>query len=187
MCKLFFPTASFWKQFFLLPLSDLPLTIYGWLQLFFNSSVVISNKAMHFLCWLTCVAGVKRGRERGNLGARARGACEEEKFPSSLLPRARSRALIHYPFPFERLPRRLTADKRSFSKYEPLQHSNRKICDQKIIDSSLALPLDSVLDNSGYTEQKIWSFGTTKSPAYCCQSSLLLSFFFFFLIIFWLI
>ena len=30
-------------------------------------------------------------------------------FPSSLLPRARSRALIPFPFPFERLPRRLLA------------------------------------------------------------------------------
>ena len=28
--------------------------------------------------------------------------------PSSLLPRARSRALIPFPFPFERLPRRLS-------------------------------------------------------------------------------
>ena len=28
-------------------------------------------------------------------------------FPSSLLPSARSRALIPFPFPFERLPRRL--------------------------------------------------------------------------------
>ena len=30
-------------------------------------------------------------------------------FPSSLLPRAWSRALIPFPFPFERLPRRLGA------------------------------------------------------------------------------
>ena len=175
-----------------------PLTIHGWLQLLFNSSVVITNKAMHFHRWLACVAGVKRGRERGNLGAIAGGACEGEKLPSSLLPppsravsrtnslpfpfrtpatqefgrdsgwgvrgrkvtllpRAQSRALIPYPFPFERLPRRLTADKRSFSKYEPLQHSNRKIRDQKIIDSSLALPLDSVLDNSGvYWSERVW-------------------------------
>ena len=29
-----------------------------------------------------------------------------QAFPSSLLPRARSRALIPFPFPFERLPRR---------------------------------------------------------------------------------
>ena len=36
-----------------------------------------------------------------------------QAFPSSILPRARSRALIPFPFPFERLPRRLTADKRS--------------------------------------------------------------------------
>jgi len=42
------------------------------------------------------VAGVKRGRGRGNLGARV-----------PLLARARSRALIPFPFPFERLPRRL--------------------------------------------------------------------------------
>ena len=31
----------------------------------------------------------------------------KERFPSSLLPRARSRALIPFPFPFERLPRGL--------------------------------------------------------------------------------
>ena len=31
-----------------------------------------------------------------------------QAFPSSLLPRARSRALIPFPFPFERLPRRLS-------------------------------------------------------------------------------
>ena len=30
-----------------------------------------------------------------------------QAFPSSLLPRARSRALIPFPFPFERLPHRL--------------------------------------------------------------------------------
>ena len=30
-----------------------------------------------------------------------------QAFPSSLLPRAWSRALIPFPFPFERLPRRL--------------------------------------------------------------------------------
>ena len=50
---------------------------------------------------LACVVGVKRGRGRGmgNLGAR--GSQE------SLLPRAWSRALIVFPFPFEPLPRRL--------------------------------------------------------------------------------
>ena len=32
-----------------------------------------------------------------------------QAFPSSLLPRVRSRALIPFPFPFERLPRRLLA------------------------------------------------------------------------------
>ena len=58
-----------------------------------------------------CVAVVERGRGRGNLGAResmwgARGRKErkKERFPSSLLPRAWSRALIPFPFPFERLP-----------------------------------------------------------------------------------
>ena len=55
---------------------------------------------------LTCVAGVKRGRGRGDLGSRGR-AREKGKETSSLLPRARSRALIPFPFPFERLPRRL--------------------------------------------------------------------------------
>jgi len=50
------------------------------------------------------LAGVKRGRGRGNLGARGR---KERNLPSSLLPRATSRALIPFPFPFERLPRRL--------------------------------------------------------------------------------
>ena len=44
--------------------------------------------------------------EGGNLGARER-AREKEKEPSSLLPRAWSRALIPFPFPFERLPLRL--------------------------------------------------------------------------------
>ena len=48
---------------------------------------------------LARVAGVKRGRGRGNLGARGK--------QESLLPRAWSRALIPFPFPFERLPRRL--------------------------------------------------------------------------------
>ena len=46
---------------------------------------------------LACVAGFKRGR--GNLGAREHVGC-------SLLPRAWSGALIPFPFPFERLPRR---------------------------------------------------------------------------------
>ena len=62
---------------------------------------------------VACVAGVKRGK--GNFFAResawgARG----RKFPfsllpppSSLFPRAWSRALILFLFPFERLPRRL--------------------------------------------------------------------------------
>ena len=34
-------------------------------------------------------------------------ASEKGKEPSALLPRARSRVLIPFPFPFERLPRRL--------------------------------------------------------------------------------
>ena len=46
---------------------------------------------------LAYVAGVERRRERRNLGARGRVA---------LLPRAWSRALIPFPHPFERLPRR---------------------------------------------------------------------------------
>ena len=47
---------------------------------------------------------------KGVLGAReTRGAHEEGgRVPSSLLPRAWSRALILFPFPFKRLPRRLT-------------------------------------------------------------------------------
>ena len=48
---------------------------------------------------LARVAGVKRGM--GNFGAR------ERVGRSSLLPRAWSRALIPFPFSFERLPRRL--------------------------------------------------------------------------------
>ena len=44
--------------------------------------------------------------EAGNLGARER-AREKGKEPSSLLLRAWSRALIPFPFPFERLPLRL--------------------------------------------------------------------------------
>ena len=50
---------------------------------------------------LACVAGVKRGRERGNLGAREL---------VGLLPRAWSRALIPFSFPVEGLPRRLRRD-----------------------------------------------------------------------------
>ena len=59
---------------------------------------------------LDCVAGVKRGRGRGNLGAREHvgRAREKGKEPSSLLPRAWSRALVPFPFPFERPPRKLT-------------------------------------------------------------------------------
>ena len=64
-------------------------------------------------CWVwspyshvTCVTGVKRGRGRRNLGARER--VGHSPPPSSLLPRASSRALIPFPFLFERLPRRLT-------------------------------------------------------------------------------
>ena len=54
------------------------------------------------------VAGVERGR--GNFFCAHEG--ESSPFsllppPSSLLPRAWSRALIPFPFPFERLPRRL--------------------------------------------------------------------------------
>ena len=41
----------------------------------------------------------------------ARGRKERNAFPSSLLPRAWSRALIPFPFPFESLPRRLSAPK----------------------------------------------------------------------------
>ena len=47
---------------------------------------------------------------KGVLGARETGgACVAslQAFPSSLLPHAWSRALIPFPFPFERLPRRL--------------------------------------------------------------------------------
>ena len=47
---------------------------------------------------IACVAGVKMGRERGNLGTRER-AREKWKEPSSLLPRARSRALNPLPLP----------------------------------------------------------------------------------------
>ena len=61
---------------------------------------------------LACVAGVKKGRGRRNLGARE----PPYSLPSSLLPRARSRALVHFPFPFERLPRRLGGHK-SFYKW----------------------------------------------------------------------
>ena len=53
-----------------------------------------------------------KGKGKGVLGAReTRGAREEggreTPFPSSLLPHAWSRALIPFPSPFERLPRRL--------------------------------------------------------------------------------
>ena len=58
---------------------------------------------------VACVAGVER--EGGNffLRARAREAREGESCPSpsSLLPRAWSRALILFLFPFEGLPRKL--------------------------------------------------------------------------------
>ena len=56
-----------------------------------------------------CVAGVKRGR--GNLGARVR---------VGRGPRVWSRALILFPLPFERLPRRLHVDGRkrfNYAKY----------------------------------------------------------------------
>ena len=48
-------------------------------------------------------------------------------FPSSLLPRARSRALIHFPFPFERLPRRLGEHKSFYKQIDifwPQAHSD---------------------------------------------------------------
>ena len=51
---------------------------------------------------IACVAGVKR--RKGEFG-RAR---EKGKLPSFLLSRAWSRAVIPFPFPFERLPRRLS-------------------------------------------------------------------------------
>ena len=57
---------------------------------------------------IACVAGVKIRRERGNLGARE---CAREKWkePSSLLPRAGSRALnpLPLPLPFRTFPRKL--------------------------------------------------------------------------------
>ena len=57
---------------------------------------------------VACVAGVERGRRRVNWGAReGERKGKERSFPSSLLPRAWSRDLIPFPFPFERLPRRL--------------------------------------------------------------------------------
>ena len=66
---------------------------------------------------VACVAGVWKGREREGKGSfvkgsfrreRRRGAREEGgRETSSLLPRALSRVLIPFPFPFERLPRRL--------------------------------------------------------------------------------
>ena len=56
---------------------------------------------------LACVVGVKRGRRRGDLGARERVG----GFPSSLFPLAWPCALIPFPFPFERLPRRLMIHK----------------------------------------------------------------------------
>ena len=57
---------------------------------------------------ITCVAGVKTEREEGNLGARER-AREKWKEPSSLLPRAGSRALnpLPLPLPFRTFPRKL--------------------------------------------------------------------------------
>ena len=62
-----------------------------------------------FSCGRACVAGVKRGR--GNLGARV---CVGRG------PRVWSRALIPFPLPFERLPRRLHVDGRkrfNYAKY----------------------------------------------------------------------
>ena len=57
---------------------------------------------------IACVAGVKTEREEGNLGARE---CAREKWkePSSLLPRAGSRALnpLPLPLPFRTFPRKL--------------------------------------------------------------------------------
>ena len=57
---------------------------------------------------IACVAGVKTEREEGNLGARER-AREKWKEPSSLLPRAGSRALnpLPLPLPFRTFPRKL--------------------------------------------------------------------------------
>ena len=51
------------------------------------------------------MAGVKRGKGKGEFErARVRGASEgERRFPSSLLPRAWSRALIPFRFPFNDL------------------------------------------------------------------------------------
>ena len=51
---------------------------------------------MAFSCHLAGVADVKRGLGRGNLSARGR----KERNSSSLLPRARSRALDSLPLPF---------------------------------------------------------------------------------------
>ena len=47
-----------------------------------------------------------------------------QAFPSSLLPRAWSRALIPFPFPFERLPLRLV-------KIEQRRRNNEEQCKEK--------------------------------------------------------
>ena len=60
-----------------------------------KKNMLHSLKKMATLGTVAYVAGVKRGR--GNLGAQERVG----------LPRAWSRALIPFAFPFERLPRRL--------------------------------------------------------------------------------
>ena len=45
------------------------------------------------------------------VGGMAKTMASLQAFPSSLLPRAWYRALTPFPFPFERLPRRLTPNK----------------------------------------------------------------------------
>ena len=54
------------------------------------------STVLAFSCGRACVAGVKRGRGSGNLGLRKH---------AGRGPRVWSRALIPFPFPFERLPR----------------------------------------------------------------------------------
>ena len=113
---------------------------------------------------LACVAGVKR--IRGNLGAREL---------VGLLPRAWSRVLIPFPFPFARLPRRLRRDG-LFSQANSLparELSPRKLDWLQIKIRRVLIPAGALVKNhAAYLKRHRPSF-TCFTPAFPKQECLL--------------
>ena len=90
------------------------IQIDGWQQLYarLNIFYLVLNLPRNRLSFPYPLSpSLRSRRSKGTAKEEFGRAREKGKEPSSLLPRARSRALIPFPFPFERLPRRLPLSK----------------------------------------------------------------------------